>query len=551
MLRERTLAKFDFDILITAKYSNKFKRFERVLDMGEHEVERMTKSVVSPAEIMQFMTHNSLLLYKNKGSRAPLDRITVYQRTEKNNPYRKGAVFVSPTKDDLAQGKGYVVTSYETLGEKYQNLSHWTPNTYRGGTYYDFKKRIIKGHKRENLKQINVIGFDIDTKEVDLYGLYLGCEELKLPRPNLLLETPRGYQCFFVLETPFYIHSQSDYKSLRVAERLYDNIRKALCKYVPIDMNCVPFGFYRIPKDDNILDFYEKSANTSLLLSWSKTFEEQEKRKFLRVVYNSNSSSIDLCSSDWYRELIQATYIEKGHNSASRNNALMTLALANYASERPYEEAYDELDQFNSFLDHPLSKAEFEKTLKSAYSGKYKGVKRSYVEGLLKLWTDGNACFQGKEGWYKFKKEREERERSHYDEWEEDIIRYIEQERSPETPFLEGSLAMLAETFGMAVSSLKEVVKRSSRLIKQTVGRGRAAVTKLSSRSMLFKGLLHMRKKQLNLNQSTAASLVEKVATIRREIQLVINMFDTPFSSQDAIEFFNDSGPLPLIKNTS
>lgn len=519
--------------------------------MGEHEVKRVTKNVVSPAEIMQFMTHNSLLLYKKKGSRAPLNSITVYQRNEKNNPYRKGAVFVSPTKDDLTQGRGYVVTSYETLGEKYQQLSHWTPNTYRGGTYYDFKNRIIKGHKRENLKQINVIGFDIDTKEVDLYGLYLGCEEVRLPRPNLLLETPRGFQCFFVLETPFYVHSQNDYKSLRVAERLSDNIRKALCKYVPIDMNCVPFGFYRIPKEDNILDFYEESANTNLLLSWSKTFEEQEKRKFLRVVYNNNSSSMDLCSSDWYKALIQATYIEKGHNSASRNNALMTLALANYASERSFEEAYDELDQFNSFLDHPLSKAEFEKTLQSAYSGKYKGVKRSYVEGLLELWTDGSARFQGREGWYKFKKEREDRERSHYDEWEEDILRYIEQERSPETPFLEGSLAMLAETFGMAVSSLKEVLNRSSRLIKRTVGRGRAAVTKLSSRSMLFKGLLNMRKKQLNLNQSAAESLVDKVSTIRREIQLGINMFDTLFSSQDAIDIFNDYGPRTPIKNTS
>ncbi|MEM5595081.1 hypothetical protein AAHH67_31470 [Niallia circulans] len=58
------------------------------------------------------------------------------------------------------------MTSYETLQEKHQQLSHWTPNTYRGGTYYDFKNRVIKGHNRENLKQINVIGFDIDTKKL-------------------------------------------------------------------------------------------------------------------------------------------------------------------------------------------------------------------------------------------------------------------------------------------------------------------------------------------------------------------------------------------------
>ena len=36
-------------------------------------------------------------------------------------------------------------------------------------------------------------------------------------------------------------------------------------------------------------------------------------------------------------------------------------------------------------LSNPLSKSEFERTLNSAYSGKYKGVKRTYVEGLLEL----------------------------------------------------------------------------------------------------------------------------------------------------------------------
>ena len=447
-------------------------------------------NVVSVVEIMQFMTHNSLLLYKKKGSRVSFNKVVAYEAKEKQNPYRKGVVFVSPSKDDLVEGKGYVVTSYETLHEKHEKLSHWTPNTYRGGTYYNFKKRVIKGHTRDNLKQINVIGFDIDTKEVDLYALYLGCEELGLPRPNLLLETPRGFQVFFVLDTPFFIHNQSDYKSLRVAERLSDNIRKALSTYVPVDTNCVPFGFYRIPREDNVLDFYDEPANTSELLSWSKHFENQERRSFLHVVYNRNASAANLMSSEWYQALICATDINRGHHSASRNNALMTLALANYASGRPLEEAYDELDQFNSNLANPLNKNEFERTLKSAYSGKYKGVKRSYVEGLLELWTDGQVRFQGKEGWYKFKKPREERVRSHYDEWETDILNKINNLTSPETPFLKGSLKMLAETFGMAVSTLKEVLKRSSKLIKHTIGRGRGAVTQLASRAMMFKSLL-------------------------------------------------------------
>ena len=61
------------------------------------------------------------------------------------------------------------------------------------------------------------------------------------------------------------------------------------------------------------------------------------------------------------------------------------------------EEAYDELDQFNSNLTHPLVKVSLRRTLNSAYSGKYKGVKRSYVEGLLEIWTDGQAQFSGEE----------------------------------------------------------------------------------------------------------------------------------------------------------
>ena len=504
--------------------------------------------VISTVEVMQFMTHNSLLLYKKKGSRAPFNRVAAYEIAENQNPHRKGVVFVTPSKNDLVEGKGYVVTSYETLQEKNQKLSHWTPNTYRGGTYYDFKNRIIKGHTRENLKQINVIGFDIDSKEVDLYALYLGCEELGLPRPNLLLETPRGFQVFFVLDSPFHIHKNNDYKSLRVAERLSDNIRNGLSKYVQLDKNCVPFGFFRIPRGDNVLDFFDKPANTRLLLSWSKQFEEQEKRNNLRVVHDKNASALDQTSSDWYRGLIRATTIERGYHSSSRNNALMTLALANYASGRIFEDAYDELDQFNSNLENPLKKSEFDRTLKSAYSGKYKGVKRSYVEGLLELWTDGQAQFKGMDGWYKFKKPREERVRSHYEEWEIDILAYLDAHTSPETPFLEGSLKTLAKTCGLAVSTLKEVLKRSSKLIKRTVGRGRGAVTKLASRSMLFKSLLLFRKEHIQHAQLTLPKLLPEPNV--HNLPLYFPALDTELLSYE-LDILYGSGASPPVKKSS
>ena len=139
-------------------------------------IKSVTGNAVSAAEIMQFMTDNSLLLYKKKGSRVSHDRVIAYETRENHNPYRKGVVFVSPSKDDLADGKGYVVTSYETLHEKRNALTHWTPNTYRGGTYYNFQKRIIKGHTRDNLKQINVIGFDINKDKILNYRKYINMD---------------------------------------------------------------------------------------------------------------------------------------------------------------------------------------------------------------------------------------------------------------------------------------------------------------------------------------------------------------------------------------
>ena len=81
-----------------------------------------------------------------------------------------------------------------------------------------------------------------------------------------------------------------------------------------------------------------------------RILKNKKKGASLRVVYNKNGSEIDQTSSDWYQALICATDIDRGYHSASRNNALMTLALANYASGRPIEDAYDELDQFNSNL---------------------------------------------------------------------------------------------------------------------------------------------------------------------------------------------------------
>lgn len=448
-------------------------------------------------DILHIMTHNDLDLYKKIGSRASVNSQMAYLQDQ--NKYKKGVVFVSKSKENLSNGVGHIITSYETLYEQYDSLTHWTPNTYYGGTYYDFSKRIIKGHTKDNLKQINVIGFDIDTKSIHPYEIFIACTQEGLPRPNLLLETPNGYQAFFILSSPFYI-SKKDKKALATAERLASNLISSLSKHLPIDSNCNSFGFFRMPNNNNVIYFDDATFNTYSFIQWSKDYDKKLKKVTFQVFRGGapNDSSLDYTSSDWYVALINTKHIDKGHPASSRNNALLTLALANYASGKSFEDAYNQLDQFNSNLFNPLSFSEFNKTLKSAYSGKYNGPKKQYVDSLLDLWTDGNTTFKGPNGWYKFKKDRNNRVRSHYDEWESDIVDYLMQHTTVENPFLQGSLKSLATELNIPLSSFKEVLKRSKQLVKHVIGTGRAAVTYISTKMLFLRFALRKCKLKLS-----------------------------------------------------
>ncbi|MFS0783365.1 primase C-terminal domain-containing protein [Bacillus sp. 1P06AnD] len=486
----------------------------------------MTKPIHIP-DILTFITQGQLVKYKPINSKAPIQKQIRYRNQQDISKYHKGVVFVSHSKKDLLMGRGHIITSYETLNSQYNSLSHWTPNVFRGGTYYDFSKRIIKGHTKDNLKEIGVFGIDIDSENVHPYDIFLACDEQALPRPNVLLKTPRGYQAFFVLETPFFIHKRDNFKSLRVAERIAQNIVAALSFSIPIDANCNPFGFFRIPTNDNILFFNDTAINTKRLIDWSVKFSDKEKGN--RIYFISPAgTSLQPGHKKWYREIICNPSIQSGNYNASRNNALLTLALANYASDVEYETAYNELDQFNSNLDAPLSKREFERTLKSAYSGRYKGPNKRYIEGLLNAWGKNDINLENTvQCWYKFKKDRKDRIRSHYHEREEDILLTIKKLISPEKPFITGSLTQLSEMFNMAVSTFKEVIKKSKILIKQVKGQGRNACSMLSTKSMLWKHTILLKRRNGNETGLLAFLSLHDILIPSNEIVALLEEFDT------------------------
>lgn len=494
---------------------------------------RGTKGVffmIQAGHVIQSIIHRSLDQYKRKKSAAP---ISAQIEARKDRKEKHGAVFVARSKDFLSHGRGFVVTSEETLAEQCRDLTHWTPNTFYYGSYKDAKKQYIQGHSTDNLKQINVFGFDIDTKQTDIYAIFAACAAVDLPFPNLILSTPNGYQGFFILETPFYIRQDTNRKALKVAMRVSDNIRQALKQHVAIDSNCSHFGFYRLPNPTNVQYFNETLVTSESLVQWSTMFEQKQQKPFFSLLQGGKKQG-NQTDSQWYRDIVQNPIIRGEKGQLGRNNAIFTLALANYGDGVPMEQAYDVLDQFNSNLYKPLSKTDFERVIRSAYSGKYQGASKAHIEELLAYYgQEGTAYDSSFQGWYKFKKDRQDRVRSHYDEWEQDIIEEIEATTSPAQPFLESSLRKLAERFSIPLSTLKEVLKQSQKLFKITKGKGRAAVTFLTSRSQLFLYFLHLKKeKQWQTNK---LPIIEKTLPVCIEeysaLQTMIDEFHALFRS--------------------
>ncbi|PFL22852.1 replication initiation protein, partial [Bacillus thuringiensis] len=103
--------------------------------------------------------------------------------------------------------------------------THWTPNIFRVGTYIDRNTKIIKGHEERNLKQINCFTVDIDTKDLTPGEIVLAAMDKQLGMPTVIVESVKGYQVYFVLDKPLFISNKNDFRGLRSAKRISENIR--------------------------------------------------------------------------------------------------------------------------------------------------------------------------------------------------------------------------------------------------------------------------------------------------------------------------------------
>lgn len=263
-----------------------------------------------------------------------------------------------------------------------------------------------------------------------------------------------------------------------MAKRISNNLKRSL-QGVEADVFCNDFGFFRLPNEKNVV--YKDLNNlytVSALIDWSMRQDDDIQRPLFVLPTKKHKQSV--INAEWFDALVHTVNIKGDKGVLGRNNTLFTLALICYAEGWDLERTENFLDQFNTRLQEPLDAQSLYVIIESAYSGKYNGPSKEYVEALLALHVKNGQSYTvsfGSRVWYKFKKNREDRTRSHYDEWEQDIIDYITAEKQDSEPFIWRSQKELCDAVGMPQSSLNELLKRSKKLIKTVTGKGRGAKT--------------------------------------------------------------------------
>lgn len=453
--------------------------------------------------LFDVLLHQGITEYKPIGSKASL--LNQVEAAKQDKLSKKGAIFVVRNKGDFTDHgvKGYIITSKETLLANAPELSHFTPNVYRTYTYKDSARRYIQGFEERNLLQINTFVVDIDTHKYSREDILMACLEESIGLPTLIVATTRGYQVYFVLAEPLFISNKNDFRGLKVAKRISDNLKRSL-KSVEADPFCNDFGFFRVPKPSNIV-FSQLDMTYSMaeFMNWSMHCDDDIERSLF--VVPSKMQVTSLTQSEWFNELLHATDIKGEKGQMGRNNVLFTLALVCFQDGKDQSFAFDLLDQFNTNLRYPLSTKEVNTIIASAYSGKYKGAKKEYVEQLLALYVGEDVPVHfGNKTWYKHKKAREDRERSHYAEREADLIAWMTAEKSVSEPFIWRTQKEICEAVNMASSTLNELIKGSKTIIKTTTGKGRNAKTGLTTVALYIEYIIWLKQ---DLGTRLAASL--------------------------------------------
>lgn len=295
--------------------------------------------------VVETVLHDGLLKYKFKNSKI---------RSITTKPGKsKGAIFAYRSKKSMIGGRGVVLTSEEAIHENQDTFTHWTPNVYRYGTYADENRSYTKGHSENNLRQINTffIDFDIHTEKETISASDILTTAIDLGfMPTLIIKSDKGYQAYFVLETPVYVTSKSEFKSVKAAKIISQNIREYFGKSLPVDLTCNHFGIARIPRTDNV-EFFDPNYRYSFKEWQDWSFKQTDNKGFTRssLTVLSGTEGKKQVDEPWFNLLLHETKFSGEKGLVGRNSVMFTLSLAYFSSGYSIETC-----EYNMFLTKKL-----------------------------------------------------------------------------------------------------------------------------------------------------------------------------------------------------
>ena len=407
---------------------------------------------------------------------------------------KSGAVFVCWSKDLLRAAQGVVMTSQEAVLDA-DGASHWTPNVFRYGTYErrGAKFGTIRGHVEKNLKAITTFVVDVDYpagEKPDYADFDSSCFTIRhgavLFEPTYILSTPHGYQAYYVMAAPVWIRRSGDgrYPALASAKHVSQAIRAAVAAQNPYtDTGANDFGFFRLPLSDNLVEVDEDARPAfAVLQAWSMSVEGQQQTKPTKLVS-------DQVHTQWFEALTQAQVPCAQGSGYGRNNTLLTLCLAQYASGVSEAEAFDYADQWSSFQRQPLRDSEVRAIVRSAYSGRYQGANMSYVRELCERYVPGTVIKSGAQAWSHFRKPRAQRQYSHQQEWAQDLLRLAERSTDRVLGHARFTYLQLQQALGISRQSLVRLLNALAKRAQMSIRRvrGRNGGVYLASARMIAK----------------------------------------------------------------
>lgn len=440
---------------------------------------------------------------------------------------KRGAIFTYRSKAHMIKARGLVLTSMEAIKENQDGFTHWTPNVYRFGSYSDSRRQITRGHAEENLRQINtfVIDFDLSSDDVMTSGDILTAALDLGFMPTLILKSDKGYQAYFVLSEPAYVTAHSQFKVVKVAKAISQNLRSYFGQTLPVDMTCNHFGICRIPRTDNI-EFFDEEYTYSFQewLNWSMKQSDlpfPSKKPNLTVI--SGTEGAKQTDEPWYKMLMNESNIKGTKDLMGRNSVLFTLALANFSSGVSQGDCEVVLNEFSLRLDEPVTTGELLKIIASAYSGKYEAASRDYIMLLCRAWVNKDlkaADLFTKQRWYKFKKKRADRKNSHLYEWKADVMAYLEDFYQSEDPFIQTTKKALREALSIPERSLDRVLKalKADQKIFFTIKSGRGGGIRIASVKAIFLSLLQVKKERQEAYVDYIAAFFEESLSVTRRV---------------------------------